>query len=325
MFIQTTRANQPVSLILIPLIGIGLWLPGFLHPSPPVELVNMPLYESFEGFLRAHPLFSVIAGFILAMGEAFLLNFIIYQHHILVKKSWLPALMFVVLSGCTPGLHWLHPQLIAGFFLLVSLHLLLGTYRMDKSFGAVFSAGLLLGMASLFYLPSLVFLIFSIIIIILLRPFIWREWIIFIFGLLIPWLYSGVYFFWNDELPEITRKNLIEPVVHRDFFLKLSFEYYALTAVTSILLLVAIGRIISGSGHSTLKTKKGVSVMVWFLFFSLIALIPAPNFAVAVCTFAFFPLSLFISNYFLVARRLWLAETIFIMLLLSIGAAYFLK
>lgn len=325
MFIQTTRAHQPVSLFLIPLIGLGLWLPGFLHPSAPAPLVNMPLYQSFEGFLLANPLFSVIAGFFMAMAQAFFLNYIIYQHQILIKKSWLPALMFVVLSGCTPGLHWLHPQSVAGIFLLGSLHLLLGTYRMDKAFGSVFTAGLLLGIASLLYLPSLVFLLFAIIVLILLRPFIWREWIIFIIGMLIPWIYCGVYFFWNDQLDMITQSALLDPVVHRDFFLKLAVEFYPLTAVTSCLLLVAIGRFVAGSGHSTLKTKKGLSVMTWFFVFSGLALVPAPNFAVAVCIFALYPLSFFISNYFLVARRIWLAESIFILLLLSIGAAYYLK
>lgn len=325
MLIQTVRAHQPVSLILIPLLGALLWLPGILHPVEPAPIVYMPFYVPVDGFLRLHPLFSVISGLILSITEAFLLNYVIYQHQVLTKKSWLPALIFVVLSACTPGLLWLHPQLIAGLFLLGMLHLLLGTYRMDKSFGAVFNAGFLLGMATMFYLPSIVFLLFAIIVLILLRPFIWREWIIFIIGLMIPWLYAGVWFFWNDQLKEITGRVLLEPIRHRDFFLKLPYEYYALTAVTGFLLLVAAGRFVAGAGTSTLKTKKGVSVMVWFLVFSLLAIIPAQNFAVAGFLFVLFPVALFVSNYFLQARRLWLAETIFILLLLSIGLSYYLK
>lgn len=325
MFIQNIRAHKPVSLVLIPLLGALLWLPGFLHPVLPSPVVNMPLYQSFEPYLRAHPLFSVICGFVFALAEAFLLNSIIQQHQVITKKSWLPALLFVVLSGCTPGLHWLHPELIAGLFLLGALHWLLGTYRQDKAFGPVFMAGLMLGMASLFYLPALLFFLFAVIVLFLLRPFIWREQAILLIGLLIPWLYSGAWFFWNDRIAEVTQANLVEPVVHRDFFLKLAVEFYALTVMVGFLLLVAASRIVAGSGFSTLKTKKGVSVMVWFLVFSGLALVPAPNFSVAVCTFAFFPLSLFISNYFLVARRIWIAEVIFILLLLSIASSYYLK
>jgi hypothetical protein len=324
VFISTTRAHQPVSLVLIPVLGILLWLPGFLHPSLPAQQVFMPFYSGLDVFLRAHPQFSVAMGFLVAMGEAFLQNYIIYQHHILVKRSWLPALMFVALSACTPGLLWLHPQHIAGVFLLGALHLLLGTYRMDKAFGSVFNAGILIGIAALFYLPSIVFLLFAIVCIILLRPFIWREWIILILGSTVAPIYTGVYYFWHDKLLLMTNEVVFNPIRNRDFFLKLPVEYYFLTAMTGLMLFVSAGRFLSGAGTSTLKTKKGISVMIWFLVFSLLAVLPAQNNAVAGIIFAIYPLSLFTSNYFLVARRLWLAESIFILLLVSIAISYFI-
>jgi hypothetical protein len=322
MFIRTSRTHQPVSLILIPVLGILLWLPGFLNPVVPAEQVFMPFYAPIDVFCREHPFFSVCAGFLLSVGEAFFLNYIIYQHHILTKRSWLPALMFVVLSACTPGLLWLNPQLIAGFFLLCALHFLLGTYRTDKAFGSVFNSGILIGIAALFYLPSIVFLLFAIVAIILLRPFIWREWIIMILGTTIAPIYAGVYFFWHDKLHYMTHEIILNPIVHRDFFLKLPAEYYFLTAMTLLLLIVSAGRFLSGAGTSTLKTKKGISVMIWFLVFSLLAVLPAQNFAVAGIIFAIYPLSLFASNYFLVARRLWLAELLFFALLASIVVSY---
>lgn len=322
MFISTTRSHSPVSLVLIPLLGLLLWLPGFLHPNVPAEQVYMPFYSGLGEFLRTNPRLSVILGFLVSMGEAFLLNYIIYQHHILTKRSWLPALMFVALSACTPGLLWLHPQHIAGIFLLGALHLLLATYRTDKAFGSVFSSGILIGIAALFYLPSITFLLFAIVCIILLRPFIWREWIILILGSTVAPIYAGVYYFWYDKLKIMTHQLIIDPIVNRDFFLKLPVEYYFLTAMTGLMVFVSAGRFLSGAGTSTLKTKKGISVMLWFLVFSLLAILPAQSNAVSGIIFAIYPISLFASNYFLVARRLWLAETIFILLVLSIAVSY---
>lgn len=325
MFINTIRSHQPISLVIIPLLGIFLWLPGFLDPTIPVQTVAMPFYAPIDIFLRLHPYFSISMGFLFSVGQAFLLNYIIYHHHILIKRSWLPALMFVVLTACTPGLLWLHPQLIAGLFLLGALHFLLGTYRMDKAFASVFNVGILIGFATLFYLPSIVFLLFALITIILLRPFIWREWVIMILGSTIAPIYAGVYFFWNDQLHYVTHEIILNPILHRDFFLKLPFEFYFLTAMIGLLLFVSAGRFLSGAGTSTLKTKKGISVMIWFLVFSLIAVLPAQNNAVAGIIFAIYPMSLFISNYFLLARRIWLAESIFILLLVSIGISYALN
>ncbi len=282
----------------------------------------MPLYDGIDSFLRNSPRSSVIFGFLLTIGEAFLLNYIIYQHHILTKKSWLPALIFVVLASCTPGLLWLTAPLMAGLFLLVALHLLLGIYRTDKAFGQVFNIGVLIGIAGLIYLPSIIFLLFAIVSIILLRPFIWREWIIIILGSTVAPIYAGVYYFWHDKLSFVTDELILNPIRHRDFFLKLPVEYYFLTGITLLMLFVSAGRFLSGAGTSTLKTKKGISVMIWFLVFSLLAILPAQNFAVAGITFAIYPIALFASNYFLVARRLWIAEAIFLLLILSIVVSY---
>ncbi|HTL81622.1 MAG TPA: DUF6427 family protein [Bacteroidia bacterium] len=325
MIIRTVRSNSPASLLLIPLVAIVLWIPGFLHPTPPVQLVAMPLFRGIDAFCRSHPEFAVTLGFIFSLGQAFLLNYLIQVHQVLTKKSWLPALLFVVLTACTPGLLWFHPEMPAGILLLGTLHLLLGTYRTDRAFGAVFKAGFLLGLAGLIYAPSVVFVFFGIIAIIILRPFIWREWVIFIIGLTIPWIYSGVWFFLKDELKPLTHEVLIDPIVHRDFFLKLPMEYYALSAVTGLLLMVAGARFVAGSGTSTLKTKKSVTTMIWFLIISITAVLPAQNYAVAGFIFCIYPLSLFISNYFLLARRLWIAEIIFLMLLGSIAVSYFTK
>jgi hypothetical protein len=328
VIIRTVRAHQPLSLFLIPFIGILLWLPAFINPTLAAQEVYrydevyMPFYNGLDQFLRQHELMSVILGFLFSLGEAFLLNYIIYEHHILTKRSWLPALLFVVLSGCTPGLLWLNPQLIAGIFLLLALHFLLGTYRMDKAFGQVFNSGILIGIAALFYLPSIVFLFFAIAALIILRPFIWREWIVLILGSTIAPIYAGVYFFWHDKLYYMTHNIILWPVIHRDFFLKLPSEYYFLSGMLVLLLFVAGGRFLSGAGTSTLKTKKGISVIIWFLLFSVIAILPAQNFAVAGFLFSLFPLALLISNYFLVARRIWLAESIFLLLLASILFSY---
>jgi Family of unknown function (DUF6427) len=325
VIIQTVRSNSPLSLLLIPIVGAVLWIPAFYEPHAPELQVYMPFYQPIDGFLRLHPYFSVITAFLLLIGQAFFLSFLIQQHQIITKKNWLPALIYVVLGSCTPGLHWLNASLIAGTFLLIALHLLLASYRVDRAFGSVFNAGFLIGLAGLFYIPSLVFSVFAFIVIIMLRPFIWREWVIFFLGLITPWIYMGAYFFLSDHLTGEASKYIFSPIAHRDFFLKLPMEYYALTAVIGFLLMIAIGRILSGTGAATLKTKKGVSVMTWFLLFASLAILPAQNNSVAGFVFTLYPLSMFISAYFIAARRIWIAETIFILLLLSIGSSYFVS
>lgn len=285
----------------------------------------MPLYGSVNEFFVAHPLTAVITGFFMLMGEAFLLNFLLQQHQILTRKNWLPALLTVVFGSCTPGLLWPLPEQFAGLLILAALYLLLGTYRQDKALSPVFNSGMLLGIASLFYFPAFLFFFFFFIVVIMLRPFVWREWLMLLIGFLLPFIYSGVWFFWNDSLDDSAQRYLIDPILDRSFFLKLDSSDYFLAAVTLLLLIVSAGRLMSSSLTSALKTKKGIGVMLWLMFFSLVVLLPAPNFASGSFRFFIYPFAFLASNYFLAARRLWIAESIFTLLLAGIGVAYWLE
>ncbi len=323
--ITPVRQHSPISLVIIPVLAILLWIPAFLEPVLPLAQVNMPLYAYADEFFRTHVYIALVIGLLLLLGEAFLLNFLLHENQVVAKKNWLPALLVVVFGSCSPGLLWPGPQQFAGLILLLILHILLRTYRQDKALGAIFNVGLLLGIASQIYLPSLVFFFFCFIAILMLRPFIWREWAMLLIGVIIPFIYGGIYFFWTNTYHEITSAVIIDPIVNRNFFLKLAPADYFLTGTTLLVLLVSAGRLVSGSLTSTLKTKKGVSVMIWFLIFAFIAIIPAQSFAVAGFRFVIYPFAFFASNYFLLARRAWIAELIFTMLLVGIAVSYLIE
>lgn len=325
MVISPVRQHSPLALVIIPLLAIVLWIPAFIHPLAPIAEVEMPLYSFADTFFRSHHYLALSIGLLLLIAEAFLLNFILLSHQVIVKKNWLPALFVIVFGSCSPGLLWPGPEQFAGILLLFVLHILLGTYRQDKSFGSVFNCGLLIGLATQLYLPSIIFFVFGLIAIIILRPFIWREWVMLFFGVLIPFIYGGVYYYWNDTYSEITTRVITDPIIHRSFFLKLDSSDYFLAGMTLLVLLVSAGRLVSGSLTSTLKTKKGISLFLWFTFFALVAMLPAQNFGVGTFRFVIYPFAFFASNYFLNARRGWIAEVIFTLLLAGIGVSYLIE
>jgi hypothetical protein len=323
--ISPVRKHSPLSLVIIPMLAIVLWIPAFVHPTPPATQVEMPLYSFADTFFRNNPYFAISIGLMILITEAFLFNVILQTHQVVVKKNWLPALLVVVFGSCSPGLLWPGSQQFAGLLFIFALRILLGTYRQDKSFGPVFNSGLLIGLAAQFYLPSLTFLPFGLIAIIILRPFIWREWVMLILGVLIPFIYGGVYYYWNDSYSQITDRVIIDPIANRSFFLKLDSADYFLAAMTLLVLFVSAGRLVTGSLTSTLKTKKGISVLLWFTFFALLSILPAQNFSVGTFRFVIYPFAFFASNYFLNARRGWIAEVIFTLLLAGIGVSYLIE
>lgn len=322
VFIRLARQQSPIAIPIIIGLGILLWLPGFFVTQFSTSEVRMPIWAVLEKFICSVPVLSRIIALLLLFGEAFLLNFIIHKHQLLSRKSWLPALMVVILGSCTPELLQLTPELVALLMLLPAVFILLQTYRLETAYSHVFNAGVLIALASLVYLPAIAFLIFAFVALIIFRPFIWREWLILFFGFLLPYVYISAWFYWKDGLVEFYQTHIFQPILNRNFFLKLPAINYALTAILGLLLLAAMGRFIAGSGTATLKTKKGVSLMLWFLFTSVITMLLAQNFDVMVFLFAMPPLAFFTANYFLQAQRIWIAELLFALLLLGILIGY---
>lgn len=322
MFIRAAQQFRAAALLLIPLLAVALWWPGFILPYTPKAQVPMPLFGLIEQFIADYPLPSRIIALALVLGEAFLLNYTIIEHNVLTKKSYLPALFYVTLTGCSLGLLRLHPALIANLFLLQALRLLFEGYRTDTAYAKSFNAGLLIALASLIYLPAGVFVLFAMTAFIILRPFVWREWIILICGILLPYCYAAAYYFWFDRSHEFWYGAVIDPIRHKDFFLALPKTAYLLTAMIGVLLLSAAARFVTGAGTATLKTKKGVSVVIWLLIFALASLVVTQDFGVAGLVPAALPLSVLVSNAFLHAKRIWIMEVIFLFVLAGIAVAY---
>lgn len=322
MFISASRSHSPFGILVIALLAAVLWIPAFLFIHTARPQVDMPFYGLLAPFLEHSALASRITAFLLLLLQAAGLNYFIQAHQVLTRRSYLPALFFIVLGSCTPGLLRLHPGLVANTFLIPAFYLMYDTYRMDTAYNKVFYAGLLVSVASLFYFPALVFAPAMLVCLIIFRPFIWREWVILLLGLALPYIYMESWFYLTDRPFILWEQYILGPIYNRDFFLALPVTAYMLTAVIALLLLTAAGRFVAGAGAATLKTRKGVSVMLWLVLFSVAAALPAQDYGVSGFFFIVAPLSVFISNYFLLARRLWLAEIIFGLLLAGIAVAY---
>jgi hypothetical protein len=325
VFIGITSSKQPVSLVLIPVTAVLLWLPGFFLEAQPNLQVNMPLYGSIEPWLIANPFLARILGLIIVILTGFSINYVVNEHQIAPKKSWLPALLYVTMASSSPGLLWLHPALPATFLVVWSLHLALSTYRDETVKGIIFHAGVLAGLATLIYLPSVLFILFLLVALIILRPFNGREWAILFSGSALPFIYSGFYFFMKDSWHGVTAHYVVQPVINKNWFLKLGSADYAVFGMVVIIFLGALYRYVAGAGTSTMKTKKSISVISWMGIFSALTVLPAQYFHSSSFLFLLAPLTMFATNYFIAMRKPVTRELVYVLLIGSIIGGYLMR
>jgi hypothetical protein len=123
-------------------------------------------------------------------------------YRILTKVAYVPAMSYLLTSSLLVEFTLLTPALFANTFLLLAVSKILATYKKDKALALIFDAGLLISIASLFFLPYIIFFLFIIASLTVLRPFNLREYILAALGLLVPYYFIGVYFFWNGKFRE---------------------------------------------------------------------------------------------------------------------------
>lgn len=321
MLIGFIKHNRAVSIALLPIALLLLWAYGFFHPVLPMTGHAAPLYKLLISGREHYPFLLTIISVILVFCEALLINHIVEKNEIIDTTTYLPALAYIVLMSLQPEMLSLHPILIANLFMLLALRKLMQTYRKETAYFESFDTGLFISLSALFYIPSVVFILLLWAGLIVIRPFIWREWIISFIGLLLPWIYLLFYYFWNDDVGTLEYDalyyTLIAPQKSFDA-LKFSFSEYFQITVLLIALILASGKVIIELNMSTVRSKGNLLLLIYFFALAFLSIFIAPSYSIAYLSFFSIPFSIFLSSYLLFAKREWVAETIFILLIISI-------
>jgi hypothetical protein len=290
-----------------------LWIPAFEHFGKLPINNTMPLYELYikgaNGFPWLHPTIAIL----LLAGQSILLNFILNKNEILVKKSFLPALFYcLLLSCCKPMLHF-YPLLFANLFILLALNKICSSYRADEAFSDMFDAGFFIAIASLFYFPSIIIFPLIWVGMIVIRPFIWREWVISFLGLLLPYLFTFTYYYWYDKLNLLLYDKIFFP--SSDALLSFANQRHTFIGVVLFLVLFLFMsgiKLLRGWPVNTILSRNLLVVLLWLFGLGILSYLMAPVFNVAYLAFVAIPFAVFISNYYLTQKRIWIGELVFV-------------
>lgn len=321
MLIGFIKQNRAVSIVVLPIAMVLLWAYGFANPVVPETGHATPLYSLIISWIKSIPFLITFLSFLLIFCEALLINFIIEKNEVIDTTTYLPALTYIVLMSLQPEMFSLHPIVIANLFILLSVNKLMQSYRKETAYSEVFDTGFFISLACLFYTPSIVFILLLWFGLIILRPFIWREWIISLFGILLPWCYFIFILFWNDKFNFTEFDTMFHTFVIPDKTLsgiRFSFSDYFQIAVLLASAFFTTGRFLRDYNKGTVRLRSNLLLLVYFLIFSVISIVFAPEYSIACLSFLSIPFSVLFSSYLLFAKKTWIAETLFMLLIISV-------
>jgi len=325
MLLKYFRSNYLSLFFVIPFLVILAWVPSF---SAPADTGALTLATGIFGnfFLSVNndfPFISDIIALTIITVNGFILVGLNTQHFFIPVRTFLPALFYMLISAAVPSLNMLTPALVSSFFFIIFLFRVLGTFRKEGLSYAFFDAGILLSLASFFYLPAVLFYPLLLTAMIILRPYIWRELAFTVTGLILPYIFLFAFFYINDLNISSPLNNIMESLQSSG---KVDFNIWFTLFVSYIALLIAVASVymFRTIGNLKIHSRKFFIIFLWIFIFSVLIFFFVPAAGAEMVYFLAIPVTYLISNYFMHCRKKWTNGLLLLIFLLSVFASKYI-
>ena len=317
MIVKLLKTTRPMALLFFFGIALLLWLFQLFHlPAYFYADSGYPLFDLLQVVLCQNQWLAATLVLLITLLLGMGLNNLITEKGVLKYNTLLPATTFVLMVAPFS----FSPVWPAVFILLFVLNKLLSMYQKDRPYSEVYDAGFLIGLATLFYAPSL--FLFPIIYVANLTysVFGWRNYIIPIVGFLSPLLLVLTHAYWVVELG----------ILLEHYWVSLGLQGISLSVDTAwliwliallVLLICSLKEVAQWIALKSLRSRKSFIIILSYLICGIPALFCVAADGWNHLLLLSIPLAALGGNYFLFARKWWWYETLFVTFLLS--AIYF--
>ncbi len=317
------KSNNP-ALVAINVILIVLFRFVFLIHSFDIAGIYQHTEPVSGWFIRtlnpAHisQLWLAISGGVLCLVESLLINRIINRHKVSPRKNYLGGILFVIFTSLIPECLVISPAQVALLFLLLVLDQLFDLSRPDKLYGNKFDLGFLTCIAVLIYFPAIFMLPLVIIGFLTMRTGTIKGILIIFTGFTAIVAIVFTYYLWYDRLGDMLPDIINLP--NRKPLTLAHLTHWQEICIAWILLVGAwvLANVPAILYSSVIQTRKYITILIVSGVFSLVAIALLFNFNLTHLFFLLTSLTILSAMYFVETKMTFIAEILFIVLILSV-------
>ncbi|MBN1388543.1 MAG: hypothetical protein JW965_08870 [Bacteroidales bacterium] len=321
MLLKIYRGIGPGTVIVIMVSLVLVWLQSLLNPVQPPLYHNdnpAPLYSLLISLFNGRPLAGIIFSMILVLVTGiYLVNFNTRLFFI-NERTFLPASLYILLTGYIYSNQVINPVLPASLLLLVSIDRLIVSYRKPGIAYNLFDASLIIGIATLIYTNIIWFYLLILVGILMFRSFNFREILISITGLITPFiiLYAFYYFTGRDItwLNHFFLKSIVTDVPEYYW----SAEFIIISCINLFIFLVSLLHLWSTFNTKKIRSRKIFSLFTWMLILTVTIYFLIPSASVGLMYVFLIPLVYFLSHYLVMMRNKKIANYLFAIIFFSV-------
>ena len=322
MLLRLFKGTGTVVIFLIIITLIAVWLSAVLKPAAGslsyLAAEPMPLYGLLKLITVNSQCLGLIASFLMVSLISFLLVSFNTKVLFINERTFLPALIYILLGGLFPQYQSLNPVLPASIFLIVAFGRIVDSYRKQGIVYNYFDAGVLISTGSLFYANLIWFGLLVFIGIALLRSTNIVEITTSVLGLITPYIIMfGVYYIMGKDL-----RVLISLIENNLIGKSEAYEFSRLSIVALItigmILIVSIGNLFRLLNTKKIRARQTFFLLIWGFLISIGVYILVPSSSVEMIWIIIIPVSYFLTHYFVFVRRKLVPEIFFSVLFVLI-------
>ena len=199
------KANNPFNTFLLLVYGLFLKVGWFIHPVAPAT-------QQTDGFLfremvlklkvvgNSVPAIYPTIAYLLLFTQAVTFNKLINDQRLMQKANYLPAMSYILVTSIFPEWNILSAPLLINTLLIWVWARMSNLYSSPNPKTTLFNIGMVIGLSTFFYFPSLAFAALMVFALLVTRPFRLREWIVSFLGIITPWYFLLSYLFLTDKM-----------------------------------------------------------------------------------------------------------------------------
>ena len=319
--INTFKALNPLNVIWLAILLFALRA-GYLFNAP--AKIEFAFTECFNRLLLPvsykydiSSTINILMAEVIVFVQALLLNHLVNHDNLLGKPTFLPALMYITISGLFTPFLILGPPLLCNFLVISMFFQLFSFYKSKDAKAAAYNLGMIVAVGSIIYLPFIYFFLAIWIGLIIFRPLNWRELAAAIMGYITIFFFLAVYYFLNDSLSQFYN---IWIILGAKFPANISINYYNYLVLIPVILILVLCffKLQQNFFRSYVQIRKSFQLLFFVFLIAALSFYVKDAFRLNHFLLCTVPGAVFFAYYFLYAKNKWFYETLYCLLLISI-------
>lgn len=277
----------------------------------------MPLFELLVTILPENMIWQRLFALLLLITSALYILQTNTLHSLTQTRTFLPALLFIIISSSLPTLQELTPSLASLPFIILTTKYIFQAFNTDKPFDSFFRAGFWLSVSTLFYFHAFGLFLLVCLAVIFYGSNRLRGITAALGGYAVPWVFYATYtFIWTGDFG-----NAFSPIVHiwnskPAYSILNSYFTYAFLAILCLTILVVLLNQLNSLPVQKIRVRRFHGLLLWLLGIAILSFIAVPSSSMDLIYIAAFPLSILGTNFFLVTRKPFWPQAMLVLIML---------